>query len=117
MFHFFERKRLVKKGLASAKVRRRRTRSEFRCTLETGLGVKAGIFTLFCLGLAMLILSGSQTQPVEKLSDRAAHFCHGADAALDQSPPFLRQQLPAHPHLRVDAGASGADQGDPGPGA
>ena len=67
MFHFFERQRLVKKGLASAKVRRRRTRSEFRCTLETGLGVKAGILTLFCLGLAMLILSGSQPQPVEKL--------------------------------------------------
>src|SRR5882762_9031994 len=67
MFHFFERQRLVKKGLASAKCRRRRTRSELRNTLETGLWVKAGILALFCLGLALLILSGTQPQPVKNL--------------------------------------------------
>ena len=44
MFHFFERKRLVRKGLASAKIRRRRTRSELLCALETGQVVKGGIF-------------------------------------------------------------------------
>ena len=59
MIQFFERKRLVRKGLASAKIRRRRTRSEFACTLETGLWVKGGIFSLFCLGLACLIFYGA----------------------------------------------------------
>jgi putative nucleotidyltransferase with HDIG domain len=67
MFHFFERKRLVRKGLASAKFRRRRTRSELLNTLETGRWVKGGIFILFCIGLAMLIFYGSPTQSIEQL--------------------------------------------------
>ena len=62
MFHFFERKRLVRKGMASAKIRRRRSRSELMCTLETGAWVKGGIFLLFCIGLAMLIFYGSPSQ-------------------------------------------------------
>jgi hypothetical protein len=62
MFHFFERKRLVQKGLASAKIRRRRTRSELLNTLETGQTVKGAIFLLFCVGLAMLIFYGSPAQ-------------------------------------------------------
>ncbi|MGA3171588.1 MAG: HDIG domain-containing metalloprotein [Chthoniobacteraceae bacterium] len=67
MFHFFERKRLIRKGLASAKIRRRRTRSELLHTLETGARVKTGIFLLFCTGLAMLILYGSPEGSYEKL--------------------------------------------------
>jgi len=67
MFQFFERKRLVRKGLASAKIRRRRTHSELLCTLETGQWVRGGIFVLFCIGLAMLILYGSPSESVEKL--------------------------------------------------
>jgi putative nucleotidyltransferase with HDIG domain len=67
MFHFFERKRLVRKGLASAKIRRRRTRSELLCTLETGQAVKGGIFVLFCIGLAMLIFYGAPEQSMKKL--------------------------------------------------
>jgi len=64
MFQFFERKRLVRKGLASAKIRRRRTHSELTHTLETGQWVKGGIFLLFCVGLTMLI---SPSQEIEKL--------------------------------------------------
>src|ERR1700678_663073 len=67
MFQFFERKRLVRKGLASAKIRRRRTHSELVCTLETGQWVRGGIFLLFCVGLAMLILYGAPSESVEKL--------------------------------------------------
>jgi hypothetical protein len=67
MFHFFERKRLVRKGLASAKIRRRRTHSELLHTLETGQWVRGGIFVLFCVGLAMLIFYGSPEASFEKL--------------------------------------------------
>jgi putative nucleotidyltransferase with HDIG domain len=66
MIQFFERQRLVRKGLASAKIRRRRTRSELACTLETGLWVKGGIFSLFCLGLAFLIFYGSPANSTEQ---------------------------------------------------
>jgi putative nucleotidyltransferase with HDIG domain len=67
MFHFFERKRLVRKGLASAKIRRRRTRSELLNMLETGQMVKGAFFILFCVGLGMLIFYGSPAQSIEKL--------------------------------------------------
>jgi putative nucleotidyltransferase with HDIG domain len=66
MFHF-ERKRLVRKGLAIAKIRRRRTRSELLNMLETGQSVKGAIFILFCVGLATLIFYGSPAQSIEKL--------------------------------------------------
>ena len=66
MFHFFERKRLVRKGLASAKIRRRRTHSEVLCMLETGLWAKGAIFALFCLGLATLIFYGNAAQSTEQ---------------------------------------------------
>ena len=67
MFHFFERKRLVRKGLASAKIRRRRTRSELGQMLETGQAVKGGIFVLFCIGLALLIFYGAVDPAAKKL--------------------------------------------------
>ncbi|HEX4085019.1 MAG TPA: HDIG domain-containing protein, partial [Chthoniobacteraceae bacterium] len=67
MFHFFERKRLVRKGLASAKIRRRRTRSELLNLLETGLTVRYGIFILFCIGLWMMIFYSSAAQSTEQL--------------------------------------------------
>jgi hypothetical protein len=66
MFQFFERKRLVRKGLASAKIRRRRTHSELLCTLETGPWVRGGIFVLFCIGLALLIFYGSPARSTEQ---------------------------------------------------
>ena len=44
MLGFFERQRLVKKGLASSKLRRRRTESEFLDTLEQGIVAKVAVF-------------------------------------------------------------------------
>ena len=67
MLGFFERQRLVKKGLASSKLRRRRTESELRDTLENGLAAKLTIFGVFILALAALIYSDFRTQPMEKV--------------------------------------------------
>ncbi len=66
MLGFLERQRLVKKGLASSKLRRRRTESELMHTLESGLSAKVAIFALFMLGLCALIYSDSIDQPLEK---------------------------------------------------
>jgi putative nucleotidyltransferase with HDIG domain len=65
MLGFFERQRLVKKGLASSKLRRRRTENEFLQTLEYGPLAKLAIFAGFILGLAALIYSDMRKQPME----------------------------------------------------
>jgi cyclic-di-AMP phosphodiesterase PgpH len=57
MFGFFERQRLVKRGFAGSKQRRRRTESEFVQTMETGWAAKIGIFVLFILGLILVMAS------------------------------------------------------------
>ncbi len=67
MFAFFERYRLVKKGLASQKTRRRRGDNEVLQSMEYSLGVKILIFLAFVAGLAALIYSGSQPEPMKKL--------------------------------------------------
>ena len=67
MLGFFERQRLVKKGLASAKQRRRRTESEWQQALENGLLAKMAIFIGFIFGLAAVIYSDVRSQPMEKV--------------------------------------------------
>ena len=67
MLGFFERQRLVKKGLASSKLRRRRTENELLETLERGPLVKVAIFIAFISGLAILIYSDFRSQPMEKV--------------------------------------------------
>ena len=66
MIKSFERQRLVKKGLASPKQRRRRSSSEIAHLLESGFLAKALLFTAFCAGLAGLIFTGKQAQGMEK---------------------------------------------------
>ena len=66
MFGFLERKRLVKKGLASPKTRRRRSRSELVEGLQTGQVPKVLIFLVFIAGLWELINYGAVGQPAEK---------------------------------------------------
>ncbi|HEX8310095.1 MAG TPA: HDIG domain-containing protein [Chthoniobacteraceae bacterium] len=66
MLGFFERQRLVKKGLASSKTRRRRTESELMQTLEYGVWAKVIILGGFLAGLWALIYSDSWQQPTEK---------------------------------------------------
>ncbi len=65
MFRFFERHRLVKKGLASQKTRRRRSSNEVLEEMETGLGVKLLIFIAFVIGLGFLIYNGKHPQQTE----------------------------------------------------
>src|SRR5438874_11845415 len=66
MFGFFEKRRLIRKGLATAKVRRRRSQSELLNTLETGVLIKTLLFFVFIAGLGTLIFYSSQPQPTEK---------------------------------------------------
>lgn len=66
MLGFFERQRLVKKGLASPKTRRRRSQSEIFQVLETGAGARFAVFGGFVLGLGALIFYGVAQQPAEQ---------------------------------------------------
>src|SRR4029434_6411344 len=65
MFDFLKRGRLVKRGLASRKRRRRRSRSELMRNLECSLHIKVVIFALFAGGLAFLVFSGQQPEPTK----------------------------------------------------
>ena len=66
MLGFLERQRLVKKGLASSKLRRRRTESELVQTLEHGWATKILVFVSFIAGLWLLIYSAGNMQPAQK---------------------------------------------------
>ena len=65
MLDFFKRNRLVKRGLASGKTRRRRTRNELLRALEYAPHGKTLIFAAFVGGLAFLIFSGQQPEPTK----------------------------------------------------
>jgi putative nucleotidyltransferase with HDIG domain len=65
MFDFLKRGRLVRRGLASKKTRRRRTRNELLSGLEYALYVKIFIFAAFIAGLAFLVFSGQQPEPTK----------------------------------------------------
>jgi putative nucleotidyltransferase with HDIG domain len=65
MFDFLKRNQLVRRGLASKKVRRRRTRNELLRSLEYSPYVKAFIFLAFAGVLAFLVFSGQQPEPTK----------------------------------------------------
>ena len=65
MFGFFERQRLVKKGFAASKQRRRRTESELVQTLEYGPWAKVGVCAAFLVALLALIQAEGQAKPLE----------------------------------------------------
>jgi len=65
MFDFLKRGRLIRRGLASRKTRRRRTRNEFAQSLEHATYVKVFILAAFVAGLAFLIFSGQQPEPTK----------------------------------------------------
>jgi len=65
MLDFLKRRRLLRRGLASKKQRRRRTRSELLGVLESARYVKVLILAAFIAGLAFLIFSGQQSQPTK----------------------------------------------------
>ena len=65
MFGALDRKRLVKKGFACTKQRRRPTEREWMRKLESDPWMKAGIFAIFVLVLAALVLSGEHEEPAK----------------------------------------------------
>src|SRR5713101_913459 len=65
MFDFLKRGRLIRRGLASRKIRRRRPRSELARNLEYAPYMKALIFVMFAGGLAFLVFSGQQPEPAK----------------------------------------------------
>src|SRR5258707_1833352 len=65
MFGSIDRKRLVKKGLACQKQRRKPTQKEWMRKLDTNLWVKVSILGLFVLVLALLIFSGLKQEPAK----------------------------------------------------
>ena len=62
MLDFLKRGQLVRRGLASKKTRRRRTRNELLHTLEHSVAVKVLLIGLFAGGLAFLVFSGQQPE-------------------------------------------------------
>src|SRR2546427_845860 len=65
MFDFLRRRRLLRRGLASKKTRRRRTRNELLRSLEAVGYVKVVVLAAFIAGLAFLIFSGQQPEPTK----------------------------------------------------
>ncbi len=65
MIDFFKRNELVRRGLASGKLRRRRARYEVLRGLEYSWGMKGVLFAAFIAGLALLIFSGNQPEPTK----------------------------------------------------
>jgi putative nucleotidyltransferase with HDIG domain len=65
MLDFLKHGRLVRRGLASRKLRRRRPRNELLGSLESALYVKIFIFAAFIGGLAFLVFSGQQAEPTK----------------------------------------------------
>jgi putative nucleotidyltransferase with HDIG domain len=59
------RKTLIKKGLACQKMRRKPTQKEWQRKLESDPWMKAGIFGVFVLGLALLVFSGEHPDPAK----------------------------------------------------
>src|SRR5437660_8819667 len=65
MFDFLKRGRLVRRGLATRKTRRRRLRNELMRYLEYAPHSKVLIFAVFAGGLAFLVFSGQQPEPTK----------------------------------------------------
>ena len=66
MIDFFKRSELVRRGLASGKLRRRRARNELLRGLEYSVGMKGVLFAAFIAGLALLIFTNNKVPDVTK---------------------------------------------------
>src|SRR3954454_12963979 len=91
MLDFLKRSRLVKRGLASSKQRRRRTRNEFLRGLEHSIWMRALIFAAFIGGLAALIFSGQQPEPTKNFVIALLFFATALTQLwINQPTTFLR---------------------------
>jgi len=91
MFAFLKRNELIKRGLASGKMRRRRSSNDFIHTLEYSPYAKGLIFTAFVGGLALLIFSGQQTEPTKHFVVALLFFAAAlAQLWINQPKTFMR---------------------------
>src|SRR5215212_538405 len=91
MLDFVKRSRLVKRGLASRKMRRRRTKNDLLHTLEYAAATKYFIFAAFVGGLAALIFSGQQPEPTKNFVIALLFFATALTQLwINQPTTFLR---------------------------
>ncbi len=91
MFDFLKRSRLVKRGLASGKTRRRRASNELLERLEYAPYAKVTIFAIFLAGLALLLFSGEQPEPTKKFVVAMLFFAAAVTQLwINQPTTFLR---------------------------
>jgi putative nucleotidyltransferase with HDIG domain len=91
MFDFLKRSQLVKRGLASRKMRRRRSKNELLHNLEFAPYVKWVIFAAFVAGIAFLIFSGQQPEPTKNFVIALLFFATALTQLwINQPTTFLR---------------------------
>ena len=91
MFDFLKRSRLVKRGLASRKTRRRRSTNELLHSLEYAPYNKWLIFAGFIAGIAFLIFSGQQPEPTKNFVIALLFFATALTQLwINQPTTFLR---------------------------
>ena len=91
MFDFLKRSQLVKRGLASRKMRRRRSTNELLRSLEYSTSIKWLIFSAFIAGLAFLIFSGQQPEPTKNFVISLLFFATALTQLwINQPQTFLR---------------------------
>src|SRR5213075_2503611 len=99
MLDFLKRSQLIRRGLASRKTRRRRTKNELLHSLEYAAGTKYFIFAAFIAGIAALIFSGQQPEPTKNFVISLLFFAT-ALTQLDQSADDVPAQLAVAPCFR-----------------
>jgi putative nucleotidyltransferase with HDIG domain len=91
MFDFLKRSQLIKRGLASRKQRRRRSKNELLHSLEYAVWVKWVIFAAFVAGLAFLIFGGQQPEPTKNFVIALLFFATALTQLwINQPTTFLR---------------------------
>src|SRR5204862_4024095 len=91
MFDFLRRRRILRRGLASKKTRRRRTRNELLRGLESASYVKWFIFAAFIARLALLIFSGQQPEPTKNFVIALLFFATALTQLLLNQPTTFRR--------------------------
>src|SRR5215475_1931429 len=91
MFDFLKRRRLLKRGLASKKQRRKRTRNELLHSLEHAGYVKVLILAAFIAGLAFLIFSSPQPEPTKSFVIALLFFATAIAALWINHPKTFRE--------------------------